>query len=53
MPKNEKAKVASEQDAATKPEGQLFNFPEHGLTIRAENLEEATKELNKRIGSAN
>ena len=52
MPKNEKAKGASEQDESKKPEGELFNFPEHGVTIRAANLGEAQAELKKRLGSA-
>ncbi len=53
MPKNTQVK-ADQADKAedVKPEGDLFNFPEHGVSIRAGSLEEATAELKKRFPEA-
>lgn len=35
--------------AEPKPIKQKFSFPQHGITVEAENLEEAEKELKKLI----
>lgn len=51
MQKNYPNKAISNEDIA-EPTGKKlieFNFPEHGITVEAENLEEAQEKLKKLI----
>lgn len=50
MKTNYPNKSITNEDLADEPVNLIeYNFPEHGVTIKAKSLEEAHKELNKLI----
>jgi len=54
MEKNYPNKAISNKDIAEQPEKLVeFNFPQHGITVKAENLEEAKAKLESKLKELN